>query len=215
MAAGKRLSHEEAANRFASAGYVLKSQYFRQSSKVDVWCQKHNQSYSVYPSNIFKGQRLWCCGNEARSELHTGKVISPETRAKLSTYAGVKHHFFGKTRGENDRRKVSNGIKSIAAASVDYAILKSSTGKTAGKKGRFYIALAGNGLIKLGSIVRTPLSARMSQIRGETGGVSLLLVAEVDDAGNYESAMLNRCRAHWAHGEFFYPTLLSSICETK
>lgn len=211
MTAGIRLTHDEVLQRFLAAGLVLLSAYKNQAAKVDARCLHHGAVHSVLPSNIFKGQRLKCCGNAGRSIKHTGKLVSDETRKKLSDLnTGSLHPRFGVHLSDDARKKIGDGLRSAARASVDYAIKKAATGKTAGKAGFFYMARAGNGLIKFGSVVRLSPARRMQCLREKTGDAELLLLAQVDDAGAYEAAMLSAHRAHWAHGEHFHPSVLAS-----
>jgi len=211
MTAGIRLTHDEVMRRFADAGLALLTPYSNQYGKVEARCLKHNEVHPVLPTNIFKGQRLSCCGNEGRSVKHTGKVVSAETRSKLSAMnTGELSPRFGRSLSADERKRVSDGLKRAARSSVDYAIKKAATGKTAGKPGHFYIAKTGDGFIKFGSIVRLSPSQRMQFLRAKTGAAELLLLAKVDDAGAYEAAMLNAHRAHWSHGEHFHASVLSS-----
>lgn len=210
MAAGIRLTHEEATLRFEAAGLQLLSQYERQSRKVVARCALHDFACEVYPSNIFKGQGLQCCKRETLSKLHTGKKLSASTKQKLSELnSGERHRDYGRPMSADRRRRVSEGMRRAAGHSVDYAILKASTGKTAGHPGFFYIARLGDGLLKLGSLVRYSPSARMQNLRHATGSAELLFLAQVPDAGAYEAMMLDRCREHWSHGEYFHDWLKS------
>ena len=204
MSAGKKLSQEEAAARFSAAGLELRDIYVNQASKVFARCVTHGETHHVLPSNVFKGQRLKCCGNESRSIKHSGKEVAPQTRKKLSNrFSGALNPHYGKPRPDDVRLKVSQGLKRSASASVDYAINKARTGKTAGKAGIFYIADLGDGTLKFGSIVKMTVSRRIGCIREEYPSAQMALVVHVDDAGDYEASMMSAHRSQWIRGEYF------------
>lgn len=211
MAAGIKLTSDEVARRFESRGFTLLGAYTNQYKKVDARCHAHGETHQVSPANIFRGQGLKCCHRESAKANRTGAIASEETKRKLSEiFSGQGHPRFGKPLSEDTRKRVSDGLKASARSSVEYAINKASTGKTAGKQGYFYMAEAGNGLIKFGSIVRLTPSQRMSFLKSETGGARLLLLAKVDDAGAYEASMMMSYKQHWSHGEYFHPSVLAS-----
>lgn len=210
MAAGKKLTQSEVAERFIDRGFMLAGEYVSQYSKVAAYCSAHNETHDVAPANVFRGQGLKCCHREAIREIRTGSKASAETREKLSAaFSGSKNPGFGLPLSAETRSRVSAGLRAAARASVDYSINKAATGKTAGKPGCFYMARTGDGLIKFGSIVRLSPSQRMQFLKIKTGGAELLLLSKVSDAGAYEAAMMNAHREHWSHGEYFHPTVLA------
>ncbi|HKT52854.1 MAG TPA: hypothetical protein VJP88_00265 [Caulobacteraceae bacterium] len=206
MTAGIRLTQTEASERFAAAGLELLDGYTNQYAKVRARCTRHGETHLVQPGNVFKGQRLHCCGNAGRSLKHSGKIVRPETKAKLAAICGDRHPGTGKPRSQATRDLVSAGLRK-RASSVDYIIHKAATGKTAGEPGYFYVIRCGNGLLKFGSLVRMSLRERVSRLRHYVGEAEPVLVAKVADAGAYEAAMMERHREHWARGEFFHDFL--------
>jgi len=136
-------------------------------------------------------------------------VVLESTREKLRAYRGALHHGFGVKQSAEFCKKVSDSMKAASAASVDYHINKAATGKTAGKRGYFYIADIGDGLLKFGSIVLMSPADRMHLLRRAEGRSKLLMLAEVGDAGAYEAAMMNAHRKHWVRGERFSAEIAS------
>lgn len=208
MAAGIRLTHQEAVERFSVRGYELRSEYQAQSKKVSAHCIAHGETHEVLPSNVFKGQGLWCCANAGRSEKHTGKKLSDATKRKLSELnSGSRNPHHGAPRPASVRAKVSSGLRAAAARSVDYAALKARTGKTSGKQGYFYVVRLGSGLLKFGSIVKLKIGRRLELLQKDHGSAAIVLLAKVDDAGRFEADAMERCREHWSHGEYFHDWL--------
>lgn len=209
MTAGIKLTQPQVEARFNASGYTLIGQYKNQATKVAAKCSIHDEVHHVFPSNIFRGQGLRCCGNKAISLARTGMKFTDSHKENLSKYRGSLHHGFGKKLSDEVKIKVSQGLKA-AAKSIDYIINKAATGKTSGMPGYFYIAEAGNGFVKLGSIAKLTPKRRMSLLRDSTGASKLLLLAQVSDAGGYEAAMLNRFREYWDHGEWFKPSCIAA-----
>ena len=203
MAAGIRLTHKEASDRFESSGFELRSVYFNQKTKVTAFCKKHKCEHTVFPMNVFKGQGLKCCMRESVRERRTNHEMSELTKEKLRQFKGEAHHGFGKELPQAVRIKVSNSLKRAASLSVDYAINKARSGKTAGKRGVFYIADVGNGIFKIGSIVKMTVQRRMNLLYEDYGTAKILLLVNVDDAGDYEASMMDALRKYWVKGERF------------
>lgn len=231
MARGRKLSHEEAAERISAPhGYLLLSDYDRKDKKVIVKCIKHNHAQDALPANLWKGMMISCCAREANS-----------ARMK-EAMRGSRNHFFGRSHTIATREKISNaklarpnhmrgnprpeyltaalllaitGVPRSSATKAklsahmsnryrifEYCVRKAACGKTAGKQGIFYIVKIGVEL-KFGSATTT-MQYRLTRLRQTHGpGVELQMYCLVDNAGGYEASMMHAYKEHWIHGEYF------------
>ncbi|MFD3263195.1 hypothetical protein [Phenylobacterium ferrooxidans] len=109
---------------------------------------------------------------------------------------------------DETRSLVAAGMRG-RAESLDYILMKATTGQTSGRPGYFYIIRCGSGLLKFGSLVKMSLRDRLNRMRHYTGFAEVVVLAKVPDAGAYEAEMMGRFRKHWARGEFFHDFLNS------
>lgn len=206
----RRLTADDVADRLRSKGYVLKSSYSGLGGKISVLCEKHRQEHVVPAIGVVSGgKNLPCCGRESTSKKMTGREVSDEFRLGCSErQQGDKAYWSGKSFTVEHREKISTGGARHYASSVDSHIAHARRGATAGKPGWFYIFRVGD-LLKFGSVSRMTPEKRIAKIRRDTGLLCFIEIAvQVDDAGNYEAAMMNEYREYWVRHEYFRPELL-------
>lgn len=215
--------------RFSESGYTLLGTYQRNDVKVLARCDIHDFEKEVFPSNIFKGGRMACCGKESmRAKLSLnmkgegnhffGKSHTEEMKAAMSkSKSGTNSPMFGKKRSAESIEKTRIGLigkprssetkKKLSdynltlADNFDHCLNKAATSKTAGKPGHFYIAKVGD-MLKFGSTTQT-LGYRMRRLAQVHGDAELLMAVDVPDAAAYEASMMGYHREHWIRGEFF------------
>lgn len=210
---GGMLSQEEVALRIAKKGYELRSKYLGTESNIVVYCKKHDQEHVVRARGVVSsGDNLSCCGREAISKKMTGRDVTDEFRRKCSdVQKGDRAYWSGKVFAKEHREKISKGGERHFASSVDSHIAHAKRGATAGKPGWFYIFRVGD-MLKFGSVSRMTPEKRMEKIRRDTGlPCSIEMTAQVDDAGSYEAAMMDKFRDHWVRHEYFSQSLLQSL----
>ena len=226
-----RLPQSEAAARIsAHFGYELLSAYKCRHDPALVRCPKHGHQQMSRPANLFKGGMMSCCASEAASSRMKGKFVgennhfygkthSIESRQKISkALQAAPHSFRGKARPQYLTDALKKAISGVARPdsvklklqehmlarhrSFDFCVRKAACGKTAGKKGIFYIVRIEN-KIKFGSATTT-IAYRLTRIRQKHGDdVELLMCCFVDDAGAYEAEMMRKYRSFWMAGEYF------------
>jgi hypothetical protein len=149
-----------------------------------------------------------------------GKTHSLETREKISRHhLASPNHMRGKPRPQYVTDAIMRSIKGVPRTksvrerlsahmrkrheSFDYCVAKTLSGKTAGKSGWFYVVRIGEHL-KFGSATTT-MAYRVTRHKQKHGDdVELLMQCLVPDCGAYEAGMMQACRRHWSHGEFFH-----------
>lgn len=232
MNRNKLLSQEEAEARSAMPhGYRLIDRFGGTTKDHRFHCLKHDYTQSATPKNIFKGMRLRCCHKEHMAAVLSksmkgsgnpffGRSHSAETRRKLSEdRMGEKHPMYGKKkpaaaiekhrlailgrpRDAETKRKLSEHNLTLKN-DIDHCIKKAATSKTRGKRGYFYVADVGDGLLKFGSTTSS-ISYRAQKLRAYFPDAKIIFHAHVDDAAGYEAAMMERHKKHWAQGELFH-----------
>lgn len=225
------LDRESAAQKIASHhGYILRSDWFGYEGIADCYCQKHDFEQSIRGKHAISGQRLACCHKEHMKAVLSvsmsgagnnfyGKRHSDETKKLLSEQRlGPKHPMFGKPRprdavektraallgrprSDETKKKLRDFNLSISD-NFEHCILKAASGKTAGKRGWFYVARLMDGRLKFGSTA-VSIQYRAKRLEQVFGSASIIVAAEVDDAGVYESEMMIRHKSHWIRGEYF------------
>lgn len=203
MSAGKKITQEEAEKRFFGLGFELRDQYINNRTNVMLFCKEHHELHKAMPSNIFKGQGLKCCHRDKAAKNRRGTQVSDETRAKLSAYKGKLASGYGRFPSVETRERISASVRALHRSSIEYEILRAKNGKTAEKKGLFYIARLPGGILKLGSIVKLSIKARLRLLKNQYVAASIALVVQVSDAGGYEAAMMEKHGEYWIRGELF------------
>lgn len=228
-----KYTQEQAAQLIAKHhGYELIGTYLRRDRNVLVRCGTHGFEKEVRPGHLFAGSLMECCcransAERSRSRVGDknpfyGKRHTPETiEALRNARTGVPGHPMtasqkkalldantGKPRPDDVRAKVRIGVMK-KYLDFEYCTAKARNGKTAGKKGWFYIARTSSGL-KFGSTT-VGLAYRERRLKQQFGPeTSMLVTCQVADCGGYKTAMMEAHRAHWQRSEHFRDFLLDS-----
>lgn len=228
-----KYTQEQAAHLIAKHhNYVLVGTYKRRDNNVLVRCELHNFEKEVRPGHLFAGALMACCcrdniaargrncigeANPFYGKRHTPETIEAMRNAKIgvpgpplsaSHKKALLDAITGKPRSDEVRGKVRAGMIK-RHLDFEYCIAKARNGKTAGKKGWFYIARTASGL-KFGSTT-VGVAYREQRLKQQFGPeTSVLITCQVADCGAYESAMMETYRAHWQRSEQFRDFLLEA-----
>ena len=231
------LDRESAAQKIASHhGYILRSDWLGYEGMAVCYCQKHDAEQPIRGKHAINGQRLTCCHKEHMSAVLSvsmsgagnnfyGKRHTDETKKKLSEQRlGPRNPMFGKPRprdavektraalfGRPRSDETKRKLRDIGLSAPDdfgLCLRKAACGKTAGKRGWFYVARLPDGRLKFGSTA-VSIQYRAKRLEQVFGSASIVVAAEVDNAGEYESEMMLKHKRHWIRGEYFRDFLVS------
>jgi len=206
-----KLDAETVWARAAAKGYRILDEYINVGQRLHMECSKHEEVHQVLARSVLcDGKSLPCCGLESMRKKMTGRPVSDEFRARMSSrQIGVNAYWYGKTLSKEHRENIAAAGARAFKDSVERHIAHARSGVTSGKPGFFYIFRVGK-VLKFGSVCRMKPEARIAKIRRDTGKkCQIMLLAQVPDAGEYEAMMMERFREFWVSKEFFKPALLS------